>query len=394
MNNSFLEAAAEIGAILGQHNIPYQFTGAAALKLQGVELEDTPAVEASVQWDIFHETHSLFAQYSPSEISRDPEMGEFSFSIHGVPAVIRCFYNTTIKTDPYRIQVRAVDEELWCSSLYTHLYEPEMKPYESAIHDTLRKKQNELTSQNEKAWNQDNYAALVNRYGKPEAMAGKIKDNPKWRLHPFYKYMGSVEGKRIAHLMGSNGVKGTALALLGADVTVVDFSKENAAFAQELAAAAGVPLQYYVSDVLSIPDTPEFTGYDMVVMELGVLHYYMDLVPLFEIVKRLLKQGGQFILHEFHPISTKLITSKGKKHKVTGNYFDPVIEENTVAFSKHLSEEQQKELAKVAQRKWTIGELVTALGRTGLVIKVLEEQPNHKMDDVGLPKTYTLVAEK
>lgn len=139
----------------------------------------------------------------------------------------------------------------------------------------------------------------------------------------------------------------------------------------------------------------QITGdFEIVLMELGVLHYLIDLEPLFEIVNRLLKPGGRFILHEFHPISTKLITSAGKKHKVTGNYFDPAIETHTVAFSKHMPDEDQKQLDKVAQRKWTIGELVTALGQTGLVIKVLEEEPNHKIHDIGLPKTYTLLAEK
>jgi hypothetical protein len=32
--------------------------------------------------------------------------------------------------------------------------------------------------------------------------------------------------------------------------------------------------------------------------------------------------GGRLILRDFHPVSTKLISSRGKKHKATGNYFD------------------------------------------------------------------------
>ena len=53
--------------------------------------------------------------------------------------------------------------------------------------------------------------------------------------------------------MGSNGTKAVALALLGAEVTVVDVSPGNAKYAQELAAAAGVELQYEVCDVLHMP---------------------------------------------------------------------------------------------------------------------------------------------
>ena len=227
-----------------------------------------------------------------------------------------------------------------------------------------------------------------------QSFAGKIRQNPKWRLHPFYKYFNDVKGKNITHLMGSNGVKAVALAILGANVKVIDFSKENAAFANELAVASDVEINYVVSDVLSLSDEHLNEDQDFVLMELGVLHYLVDLQPLLEKIKAMLKPGGRFVLHEFHPISTKLITSTGKKHKVTGNYFAPAIEKNPVAFTKHMPDEDQEALSKVIQRKWTIGELITAVGQSGLVIKVLEEEPNHKLHDIGLPKTYTLVAEK
>jgi SAM-dependent methyltransferase len=57
--------------------------------------------------------------------------------------------------------------------------------------------------------------------------------------------------------------------------------------------------------------------YDIVLLELGVLHYFLDLTPLLSVVHQLLRPGGLLLLREFHPVSTKLITSKGKKHKVT-----------------------------------------------------------------------------
>jgi ubiquinone/menaquinone biosynthesis C-methylase UbiE len=181
---------------------------------------------------------------------------------------------------------------------------------------------------------------------------------------------------------------------LGAEVKVVDFSQENAMFANELASGANVSIEYIVSDVLSLSSEHESGNQDLVLMELGVLHYLIDLQPLFEKIKMMLKPGGRFVLHEFHPISTKLITSNGKKHKVTGNYFAPAIENNEVAFSKHMPDEEKGSLSRVVQRKWTIGELITSIGQSGLVIKVLEEEPNHKIHDIGLPKTYTLVAER
>ena len=134
--------------------------------------------------------------------------------------------------------------------------------------------------------------------------------------------------------------------------------------------------------------------FDYVLMELGVLHYFITLEPLMELIKGMLAPEGRFILHEFHPISTKLITSNGKKHKVTGNYFEPELTYQNVAFSKHLPDGVQEELIQTVHRKWTIGELITSVAASGLRVEVLEEEPNHKLHDIGLPKTYTLVAEK
>lgn len=387
----YLKTVTMIGTELEKAGIPYQFKGQASLRVQGASISEEPIIEASVQWDVLEEAKGIFTKYSPTDISSSPESAVFSFTIDTITIYISCEFNTTIKTDPYRISVELNQTNIWCRSLYSYFYNEEMARYSDQIHAFLAKEQQGFTAENEQAWNQNNYSALLNRYGKPEALVEKIKQNPKWRLKPFYQYMGNLQGKSVMHLMGSNGVKAVAMAILGARVTVVDFSKENAAFAKELADTADVPVEYIVSDVLSLPDSE---GSDLVLMELGVLHYMIDLQPLMEKIKSLLKPGGLFILHEFHPISTKLITSSGKKHKVSGNYFEPSIEKNKVAFTKHMPDEEQKSLSQVVQRKWTLGELITAIGQSGLMIKVLEEEPNHKVHDIGIPKTYTIVAEK
>ncbi|MBD3107032.1 class I SAM-dependent methyltransferase [Bacillus sp. AGMB 02131] len=272
------------------------------------------------------------------------------------------------------------------------MYGVDFTDYKTEIVRFLHNKQQALTAQNEQAWNQNNYQALLARYGQPKEVAEKIKQNPEWRIYPFGQYMPDLKDKKVLHLLGSNGVKATAMALLGADVTVVDFSQENAKFANELAHEAEVDIHYIVSDVFSIS---EMHGeFDYVLMELGVLHYFITLEPLMHLIKDKLAVGGHFILHEFHPISTKLITSSGKKHKVTGNYFAPELTYQSVAFSKHMPDGVQEELMQTVQRKWTIGELVTSVAASGLRIHSLQEEPNHKIHDIGLPKTYTLIAEK
>ena len=261
----------------------------------------------------------------------------------------------------------------------------------------------ESTQQNKKAWNNGTYESWVNRFGTPKEASEKIKQDPIKRIGTAFKFMGEdIKGKRIINLLGSNGNKAVALGLLGADVTVVDFSSENERYATDLANQAGVTLTYIVSDVLNLP-THELAGqYDLVFMEFGILHYFTDLNPLFHLVHTLLIDGGIMILQDFHPVSTKLITSKGttaniRKHKVTGDYFDTALIEKDVSHSKFSDSEHVDETSqKVYLRNWTLGEIVTTIASEDLTIKVLEELPNLSSEvfDKGIPKTFTIVAKK
>ncbi|WP_019243293.1 MULTISPECIES: class I SAM-dependent methyltransferase [Bacillus] len=383
----------QIASLLEEASIPYTYIGEAALFIQGVDLS-IEHTELLVQWDAFTNCYNLFKDAARSPIEKTPKSAKFQVQVEGKNVTVRCLYNTTIKTDPYRISVKLDEHTVWCKSLYCYLYDDHLSLYKEIIIAHLQQKQQAFTEHNEKAWNQNNYQALIARYGEPKHMAEKIKNNPEWRLYPFLKYMPNLEGKKVLHLLGSNGVKATALALLGAQVTVVDFSKENAMFAQELAKEADVSINYIVSDVFSLHIEKMADQYDYVLMELGVLHYFITLEPLMNLVRALLAKEGLFVLHEFHPISTKLISSTGKKHKIVGNYFDPTLHEQTVAFSKHMPDGVQEELLQTVQRKWTIGELVTSVASSGLCISVLEEEPNHKLHDIGLPKTFTLISKK
>lgn len=48
----------------------------------------------------------------------------------------------------------------------------------------------------------------------------------------------------------------------------------------------------------------------------------------------------------------------------------------------------------VLHRRWTLGEVVSAAARAGLHVVALDEEAGAKSDDAGLPKVFTLVAEK
>lgn len=282
--------------------------------------------------------------------------------------------------------------------------------------------QEEHTKINEVAWNQMAYEAWVCRFGTPSEASKKVKSDPISKLGLLSKYFLNMnkisyltevkdykknqdlcyllKNKKIANLLGSHGTKAVSLALMGANVTVVDFSYENSRYALDLARECDATIKYIVSDVLNMPED-EFTGdYDIVFCELGILHYFTDLSPFFNVAAKLLRQGGIFLVEDFHPISTKLITSKGKKHKVTGDYFSTDIEETEVAYMKfvpgmeNLTEKEKSSFQKANLRKWTLGEIITAIARCGFYIQTLEESESPKPEDKGIPKLFTIEAKK
>ncbi|MEJ8306187.1 class I SAM-dependent methyltransferase [Saccharibacillus sacchari] len=250
---------------------------------------------------------------------------------------------------------------------------------------------------NEEAWNRETYEAWVQRFGTPDEAADRIGKQPLKSLSVLGEAIGDPAGQRIMNLMGSNGSKAVALALLGASVAVVDFSPGNQRYALELAEAAGVPLDYVVSDVLKLDMTTLAGTFDIVFAEMGILHYFTDLTPFLNVVQTLLAPGGRFVLRDFHPVSTKLISSRGttakiRKHKVDGDYFDTSLEEQEASFAKYAEGESPK----VWLRKWNLGEIVTAVAQNSLSISRLDEEPNLSGDsfDKGIPKTFTLIAHK
>lgn len=252
--------------------------------------------------------------------------------------------------------------------------------------------------QSQLAWSGDTYSAWVNRFGAPAQAVQKLRKNPTTVLEPIRKHFGKVAGKRFVNIMGSNGIKAIALAMLGADVTVIDFSPGNAKYAKELAKEAQLEIHYIVADILQLPSSEIESSYGIAFAELGIVHYFDDLLPVMTTAKRLLSIGGKFILRDFHPISTKLISSRGttakiRKHKVTGDYFDTTHEQKAASFTKHLPEGARDSGSTVLWRKWTLGEIITAVASTGLRIVLLEEEPNPSGYDRQFPKTFTLVAE-
>lgn len=377
------------------HTVPLDYTliGPSALFVQGVLSTAPDSLEFSIQWDLIPRAYELFQ--TDGDIERQTQYELIHARSENIDIRLYGWRNTVVVTDPERLAIEHQGHRIWVKALDYYLHTlPKQDPNVQAIKTHLRNLQSHNSRLNQAAWNQDAYEAWILRHGTPDVMAERIRKDPWTRLASLSKHLRPLTGQKVINLLGSHGAKAIAMALLGADVTIVDIAQENAQYAREVATAAQAPIRYIVADVLQLPDTELDSSYDLVIMELGILHYFIDIEPLALIVERLLQPGGQLILQDFHPLTTKLIESQGKKHKVTGNYFDKTLSIKNVAFSKHLPATEQKTPQHVYLRQWNLGEIVSAFAAAGLFIRRLEEEPNSKIDDSGLPKTFTLVAEK
>ncbi|WP_276119380.1 class I SAM-dependent methyltransferase [Pararhizobium qamdonense] len=240
----------------------------------------------------------------------------------------------------------------------------------------------ERTEANRRAWNAQRFDAWRAAFGSPEAEARKIVAEPEHVLRRLLPHLGSVAGKRICNVQGSHGRIAVALARLEADVLVIDFAEENRRFALELAASAGVEIEYAVCDILKADELGLGHQFDILVLELGILHYHQDLDRFFAVMRELIADGGTLLLNEFHPLQRKLFWPEGPH-----DYFQTDLVEADVP----NPADGGASLGTCTYRFWTMGEILTAVVKAGFKLTKLEEHPDWV--DPTIPGSFTLLAQ-
>jgi 2-polyprenyl-3-methyl-5-hydroxy-6-metoxy-1,4-benzoquinol methylase len=241
----------------------------------------------------------------------------------------------------------------------------------------------EATARNRDAWNAERYASWVAALGTPAAEAAKIIADPRHVPRRLLPHLGDVTGKRICSVQGSHGRVAVSLALLGAKVTVLDFSDENRRYALELAEAVGVPVDYRVGDVIDADKLGLDQSFDAIVMELGILHYHQDLDRFFAVMASLAAPEALLLINEFHPVQRKLFWTLEPR-----DYFNAVPVESDVPNPTG----DGRSLGTCMLRFWTLGEIVSAAIAAGFAVLRLDEHPD--WTDPKIPGTFTLVARR
>ena len=246
----------------------------------------------------------------------------------------------------------------------------------------------EYSKQRKKAWEFNAYEFWVQNTGTPAALAAEDVANPVQKLRKYAQYFDRYEGVRVANICGSCGKKAVPLALLGADVTIFDISKENRRYAMETAQAAGVRIGFEVCDILEI-DLEKYGGYfDIVFMEGGILHYFHNIDEFMAMMHSLLKPGGKMICSDFHPF-TKINDSLNLQ-RPTMSYFSTEIYEGEMAHARFYPEEIRSQMPKCSYRRYTMSEIVNSIIRNGFTLKQLDEHPAWEHD--SLQGEFTAIA--
>ncbi|MER2058140.1 MAG: class I SAM-dependent methyltransferase [Niallia sp.] len=247
---------------------------------------------------------------------------------------------------------------------------------------------NEQSATNKVAWEYRAYEFWVKRDGHPKEKAQEIMKNPRASLKKHQALLGQVEGKKIANLCGSNGRKAVPLALLGADVTIFDISKENERYARELAYHANTTIKYIVGDIYDIDLQTYGEGFDILYLEGGVFHYFQDLDYFMMLLSSLLKKDGTLILSDYHP----LLKCLKEDFSVKQAYFDTELQTGDIAYKQFFPEEEQGDFPDVSLRFYTFSEIINSVITAGFKLERLEEHRGWKKENI--PWEFTIIARK
>lgn len=207
-----------------------------------------------------------------------------------------------------------------------------------------------------------------------------------------------LAGKTVAQLSCNNGRELISCKKAGAGRCVgFDISDKFIDQGRRLAEAAGVPVELVRTSVYDIPGSFN-NSFDIVYVTVGALGWLPDLSAYFEIVARLLKDGGHLFIYEMHPVLDMFDAETGLEVKHSYFRTEPYVEE---AAPDYMDPEQMV----TATSYWFHHKLSDIIGgclKNGLQLSHFEEY-GHDVSmvyrafqefDQKPPLSYALVAKK
>lgn len=191
---------------------------------------------------------------------------------------------------------------------------------------------------------------------------------------------GDLSGKDVIHLQCHLGTDTIGFARLGASRVVgIDLSSNSLAYARNIAAKAGTDVDYIKANVYDARQAVE-GDFDLVYTSIGVLVWLPDVESWARTVVSLLKPGGMFFIRDDHPMFMtigEIGSDVPGALQVEQPYFEqpePLTWEEDGSYADSSDAPRNKHKT---NHQWnhSLGEIITALIRAGLVIDEVEETP-------------------
>ncbi len=231
-------------------------------------------------------------------------------------------------------------------------------------------------SDNQANW--DDRAALheASGYGIDELIADPDHITPE--LTQDLEWMGAINGGEVIHLQCHLGTDTVGFARLGAKRVVgVDLSGESLRRARSIAKRAGATIEYVQSNVYDARENVA-GDFDLVYTSLGVLCWLPDVEGWARVVASLLRPGGRFVIRDDHPMFMTIGDDLGEGLRIEQPYFQrstPLTWEDAGSYVDAPAGTDAIRNRVNHQWNHSLGQIVTALIKAGLVIDVLEESP-------------------
>ena len=269
------------------------------------------------------------------------------------------------------------------------------------VDDTITR----LHTETGKAWDE----ASVQYVRELEAAVAKLEAGIPNLLEPEIGHLTRLlsSGGDVLHVQCAGGTDTLSLLLVGASsVTGTDISPNMLAVAEEKAARLNLDAEWVLADTAHLPKSLH-NRFELVYTGRGALNWMMDINVWAKNVCACVRPGGHLFVFEGHPLDwiwdERCETLQ--IHPDYGGYFDANISSEAEWPTSYIDADAQPAggWSTKHERQWTLGDVVTAVAKQGMIIEVLSEHPEYYwtahphltgLARTHLPHTYVLIARK